>query len=513
MPALNFILPAAGADSPVSPTPASISAVDQPMEKFQTVMERITGHGCPNVSQPKIRTGQASLPGTPSPECGESRNVGSIPAKRDRPDSRHFESPATMPTKSDLAPATDAPVPSANIVPIIAELSATASPVCMAAKTDEASPKPQPSAEAKIKSADVIAIGFAGENPVAGLMPATTRLAQLLSAANSDTTPTAQPAQIARQTDAPTAPMSGQMDLSPHAGGKSILLSPEKSGETKAAVPDMKGEAENQQPPAQSATIIIKVGARPELGLMPDSAKLTDGTGVAQQDMNVKMATKMTNFSEATGQKLPVAPAPVPATGENLPRIAAGSSRTFTPVTVVGAEISASAAAVKAAPPETLDLSQTAPAGTPLLERTQGMVTLQAVRLRESGTDELRVVIKPDVGTQLSLNLRQRDGVVEVQAVLDRGNFDQLSRHWPELQQQLEARGVRVAPLSSAENTFGGGSEGFRQPTTPHGQPAGDDADAGSAPARPVALVPGLATATATASASTSLARNWETWA
>jgi hypothetical protein len=331
-----------------------------------------------------------------------------------------------------------------------------------------------------------------------------------LSAANSDTVPPVQPAQITRQTDVPAAPMSGQMDLSPHTGGKSILLSPAKPGETKPAVPAVEGEVENQQPPAQSATIIIKVGARPELGLMPDSAKSDDGTGVAQQDITVKMATKMTNFSEATGQKLPVAPVPAPVTGENLPRKAAWSSRSCASVAAIGAEIPATAAAVKTASPETLDLSQPAPAGTPLLERTQGMMTLQAVRLRESGTDELRVVIKPDTGTQLSLNLRQRDGVVEVQAVLDRGNFDQLSRHWPELQQQLEARGVRVAPLSSAENNFGGGSEGFRQPTTPHGQPAGDDAELAI---MPVKLVPGLPTATATASASTSLARNWETWA
>jgi hypothetical protein len=507
MPALNFILPAAGADSPASPTPASISAADQPVEKFQTVMERITGQCCQNVSQPKIRNGQASLPGTPSPE---TRNADSVPAKRDRKDSRHLESPATMPSKSDLTPAPDVPVSSPNIVPIIAELSAVASPVFIAAKIDEASPKPQPSAETKIKSADVIAICFAGETPVAGLMPATTRLSQLLSAANSDTVPPVQPAQITRQTDVPAAPMSGQMDLSPHTGGKSILLSPAKPGETKPAVPAVEGEVENQQPPAQSATIIIKVGARPELGLMPDSAKSDDGTGVAQQDITVKMATKMTNFSEATGQKLPVAPVPAPVTGENLPRKAAWSSRSCASVAAIGAEIPATAAAVKTASPETLDLSQPAPAGTPLLERTQGMMTLQAVRLRESGTDELRVVIKPDTGTQLSLNLRQRDGVVEVQAVLDRGNFDQLSRHWPELQQQLEARGVRVAPLSSAENNFGGGSEGFRQPTTPHGQPAGDDAELAI---MPVKLVPGLPTATATASASTSLARNWETWA
>lgn len=135
---------------------------------------------------------------------------------------------------------------------------------------------------------------------------------------------------------------------------------------------------------------------------------------------------------------------------------------------------------------------------------------MQAVRLRESGADELRVVIKPDAGLQLSLNLRQRNGGVEVRAVLDRGNFDLLNRHWPALQQQLETRGVRVAPLSRAEDSFGGGGEGFRQPTTPHGQHPRDDTDLAETPA---VLVPGLPTATATASASATLARNWETWA
>jgi len=110
----------------------------------------------------------------------------------------------------------------------------------------------------------------------------------------------------------------------------------------------------------------------------------------------------------------------------------------------------------------------------------------------------------------LSLHLQLRDGGVEVQAVLDRGNFGLLNRHWPELQQQLELRGVRVAPLANAEPSFGGGSEGFRQPTTSHGQQAGDDADAAEMPA---ALLPGLPTATATASASTISSRHLETWA
>jgi hypothetical protein len=317
-------------------------------------------------------------------------------------------------------------------------------------------------------------------------------------------------------------------------GEKSSSLSPVKSGGTKQVAPSAGSAVEIQEQPEQPAAI-IRVGSprgeitsnpnapsdtstpwdeRPELELMLDSLELADGTAVAQQDVTMKTAAKKTNISGATEQKLPVAFAPV--ISENLPvRLDRAGAQTPTKnrnelVSATFAGIPASAAATKTVLPEALNLPRLATTGAPLFERTQEMVALQSMRLREAGADELRVVIKPDNGTQLSLNLQQRNGVVEVQAVLDRGNFDLLNRHWPELQQQLEARGVRVAPLSGAEHTFGGGSEGFRQPTTPNGQHAGDDVELAETP---VTLIPGLPTATATASASATLARNWETWA
>ena len=270
--------------------------------------------------------------------------------------------------------------------------------------------------------------------------------------------------------------------------------------------------------------------------LTMDPAQSASGTAVAQQDPIVKMATKQTDFTGATEQKLPVtfvtaagenlpirqdragtsAPAPAPGLGAAISSAASkrGEDGTFKnrggTVAATGTGILANAATVNATLREALNLPRTLSPGPQLIERTQETVALQAVRLRESGADELRVVIKPDAGLQLSLNLRQRNGGVEVRAVLDRGNFDLLNRHWPALQQQLETRGVRVAPLSRAEDSFGGGGEGFRQPTTPHGQHPRDDTDLAETPA---VLAPGLPTATATASASATLARNWETWA
>ena len=351
-------------------------------------------------------------------------------------------------------------------------------------------------------------------------------------------------------------PSESQSQIVNPDGGKSLPSSPGKSGETKPVAPGAEGSVEIKAQPAQPATITITVGSprgvmaldanstpatstprgesggvitmetnhppdastprgeRSEPGVTPDAAEFADGTPVAQQDMTMKTAAKKTNFSGATEQKLPVAFAPV--ISESLPvRLAR-----MTPATPTGShgdftlptspEGSANGAAIKPASSGISDLPPAASDSAPYVQRTREMVSLQAVQLRDSGADELRVVIKPDTGMQLSLHLRQQDGHVEVQAVLDRGNFNLLNRHWPELQQQLEARGVRVAPLSGAENNFGGGSEGFRQPTTPNGQHAGDDAELAETP---VTLVPGLPTATATASASATPSRNWETWA
>jgi hypothetical protein len=86
------------------------------------------------------------------------------------------------------------------------------------------------------------------------------------------------------------------------------------------------------------------------------------------------------------------------------------------------------------------------------VERTHDMMALHSMRLVESKSDSLSVVIKPAVGTELSLELRQRDGGVEAQATLTRGDHQFLNQHWPELQQRLELRGIKLSPLGGETN-------------------------------------------------------------
>ena len=113
-----------------------------------------------------------------------------------------------------------------------------------------------------------------------------------------------------------------------------------------------------------------------------------------------------------------------------------------------------------------LDLPSLADARMRAVERTHDMVALHAMRLVESKSDTLSVVIKPAVGTELSLELRQRDGGVEAQVTVTRGDHQFLSAHWSELQQRLEQRGIKLAPLGDETNFSANDNGDFKQQQT-----------------------------------------------
>jgi len=100
---------------------------------------------------------------------------------------------------------------------------------------------------------------------------------------------------------------------------------------------------------------------------------------------------------------------------------------------------------------------------TRLFEQTRELVSIEATRLRESGSDSLSVVLKPGDGTQISLQLRMREGAISAQASLHAGDFELLSRHWPELQQRLQAQGIQLAPLER-QDALAGNSNHSHQP-------------------------------------------------
>ena len=128
---------------------------------------------------------------------------------------------------------------------------------------------------------------------------------------------------------------------------------------------------------------------------------------------------------------------------------------------------------------------------------------VNAARLSDSGNNSMQVVIKPDAGTQLSLELRQQGGSVHVQAVLQQGDFGHLSQQWSDLQQRLGQRGIQLAPLTDdGAYANSNGNENFqnKQSRTTEGVPEVTFVDS------PI----GVFTPDATPAPAY---RGWETWA
>jgi hypothetical protein len=224
----------------------------------------------------------------------------------------------------------------------------------------------------------------------------------------------------------------------------------------------------------------------------------------------MQMAEKTNGLSASAEQNLPVPPAG--RAGEELP-VKPIRSATFLPRSpdsehspISGSQASDSTSPAQAA--SSVSESSPWPSMNPVrsLERAHDLMSLHAFRLRDSGADSLQVVLKPGPGMQLSLNLQMREGTVEMTATLHRGDHDFLSRHWSELQQQLEQRGVRLAPLHYSDQAAGGDRSLYQQPDRRH---TAEDA----VPPEPITefalagvLKPAAATQTATL-------RGWESWA
>jgi len=142
------------------------------------------------------------------------------------------------------------------------------------------------------------------------------------------------------------------------------------------------------------------------------------------------------------------------------------------------------------------------------VERTHDLVALHALRLHDANAESLRIVLKPGGGLELSLELRKHEGVIEARAAMQSGDFAHLNRHWSDLQQRLETRGVRLAPLTCTDQFMNSNMNGSNQQPN---RAFKEDAAAGeNFPAFNFASTPVTTTAPQTARAT---ARGWESWA
>jgi hypothetical protein len=239
----------------------------------------------------------------------------------------------------------------------------------------------------------------------------------------------------------------------------------------------------------------------------------TAGTSVANQSMAMNKSDKTNKVAGLTGKTEKVLPGDgdSAAPGNNLP-VADPHAKISAPgessLMVGGAAANGSDPAVASGAAATV--SAVVDIHTRALERTHDMVALHALRLVDSKSDSLNVVIKPGAGLQLSLEMRQRGDGIDIHAVLQHGDFEHLNQHWPELQERLEQRGVRLSTLTEGTASMAGDSNGgFQSPQ--HGfastDPLETSAFAAFALAGP-ALVPANSSPVPAM-----MLRGWESWA
>jgi hypothetical protein len=213
-------------------------------------------------------------------------------------------------------------------------------------------------------------------------------------------------------------------------------------------LPTPKPGAESVQSPPREFSTPPDLAVKTTGQAKPDM----NGTPVAQQDVPMNKTENTDKITSSAGKILPGAAVSVEREN-NLPSGENSSVLALLRAGQMAATVTANSPDRADVAPLSADLANSIASAAAVdfrsrtLERAQDMIVLQATRLSDSGSDSLQVVIKPDTGSQLSLELRQRGDGVEAQAVLQRGDFEHLNQQWPALQQQLELRGIRLAPL------------------------------------------------------------------
>jgi hypothetical protein len=86
----------------------------------------------------------------------------------------------------------------------------------------------------------------------------------------------------------------------------------------------------------------------------------------------------------------------------------------------------------------------------PAIEQLKQLLLAEAGRFRQNTSVSMSVVICMDEQTELLVHFTQRNGGVHASARCERGNTQQLSTLWPDLQRALAPRRVDLAPLRSA---------------------------------------------------------------
>ena len=504
-------------------------------DDFDRVMQTtLAPHSSRSFSRNSPRTEKSS----PSPKTSLPSTAGALAASKSAPnDSDHKvsegkEKSSGRATDSDAA-APDAVAPDATAVPPTAEASnpppaflsfplflsgpAASAPTSavLAQSTDSVAADSAEAAAASLATVSAqVTPGAVATDSVAA-KPATSQLGSpnwmdlaLLPNSSLSAAPLS-PQSSASPTVAKTS--TEAKDTAQHAKASS---SSETSLLSSLKLTDLKPDSTSASSSAKELPEAATSGDLREPGavISLDAATLNAGTGVANTNSPMKNPLKTNKVAGLDAKVLPVGETG-DADEKNLPPqllvTPVRSAESHSSDLSFASDNGASQTAENTAALKTVDLPSLTDARMRALDRTHDMVALHTMRLVESKSDVLSVVIKPSVGTELSLELRQRADGVTAQATLTRGDREFLSQHWPELQQRLEQRGIKLSPLGSEGDfsSLDGGS--FQQSQYSH-------TDQEEAAQQASAFAEFAATSPVSGGASARLAvvhDGWESWA
>jgi hypothetical protein len=110
-----------------------------------------------------------------------------------------------------------------------------------------------------------------------------------------------------------------------------------------------------------------------------------------------------------------------------------------------------------------------------VLDNIQLRIVNGAMEMRAVRAESMSVVLRPDTHTEMVLNLTMQNGLVDVEARMQRGDGGQLAQQWSQLQQSLSQQGIRLHTLQSAPEQSPAFAEHFDQSPSHQEQPAPRD--------------------------------------
>ena len=118
------------------------------------------------------------------------------------------------------------------------------------------------------------------------------------------------------------------------------------------------------------------------------------------------------------------------------------------------------------------DLRPLATSPTSPLDNIQLRIVNGSMEMRAVRAESMSVVLRPDRHTEMVLNLTMQNGLVDVEARMQRGDGGQLAQQWSQLQQSLSQQGIRLHTLQSAPEQAPAFAEHSDQSPSHQEQPA-----------------------------------------